>query len=64
MYGAVKRLLDMLSAILLVPFVLPLILILILFLSLRLRQNPFFLQQRVGKDQRVFTIWKLRTFPL
>ncbi|MDN3669933.1 sugar transferase [Echinicola jeungdonensis] len=42
-------------------FLSPLILFLILVLGVHFKGNPFFLQERIGKDNNVFTIVKFRT---
>ena len=58
---ALKNIFDFILVLAILPIVLPLILItslLILFID---RQNPFFLQERVGKNASIFKIFKLRT---
>ncbi|MES2541491.1 MAG: sugar transferase, partial [Pseudomonadota bacterium] len=42
------------------PFVIPVVLALMLVLKAT-GHAPFFFQDRVGKDGRVFKLWKLRT---
>ncbi len=55
-----KRLTDILFVLLALPIVLPLILILAAFSGLD-GSNPFYGQRRIGRNGRVFTMWKLRT---
>lgn len=60
-YSAVgKPVFDVVFALLLMPVILPLIAILALFIALD-GGSPFYLQPRVGKNGRVFRMWKLRT---
>jgi lipopolysaccharide/colanic/teichoic acid biosynthesis glycosyltransferase len=59
-YGIGKRLVDLALVAVGGPFFLPLILILVVLI--RLDGGPaFFLQPRVGKNGRIFRLWKLRT---
>ncbi|MEM9973266.1 MAG: sugar transferase [Pseudomonadota bacterium] len=55
-----KRLLDTVLVLAALPIVVP-VCIVIVFMLLREVQKPFFLQRRVGRDGRNFTIWKFRT---
>lgn len=55
-----KRLLDLLLLMLIVPAVLPLVGLLVVVI--RLSGGPaFFVQDRVGRQGRIFQFWKLRT---
>ena len=55
-----KRLLDLLLLILVMPAVLPLVVPLVVVV--RVSDGPaFFVQDRLGRDGRVFRFWKLRT---
>ncbi len=56
----VKRPLDVLLVVLTSPVVVPLILLLALAVMLDGR-NPFYSQQRVGRDGRIFRMWKIRS---
>ncbi|MGH1424028.1 MAG: sugar transferase [Pseudooceanicola sp.] len=56
-----KRILDVAIAIIVAPFILPLIAIFALLVYLTDGGNPFFLQERVGAGGRIFRMWKLRT---
>lgn len=56
-----KRLLDISLVLLTAPLWVPITLIAALLLAIDLRGNPIFLQTRIGKDGRPFTIYKLRT---
>lgn len=55
-----KTLLDIVFALLLMPVILPLIGILALLVA-RDGSRPFYFQDRVGRDGRIFRMWKLRT---
>jgi lipopolysaccharide/colanic/teichoic acid biosynthesis glycosyltransferase len=55
-----KRLLDIALVILAAPIVVPVVLILAAFLASD-GANPFYAQKRVGRNGRIFTMWKLRT---
>lgn len=56
-----KRGVDLLLTLLTIPLWLPLVLILTLLIWLIDRQNPFFMQERIGKNNRVFRPVKFRT---
>ena len=55
-----KRWLDVALVVVALPAALPLIGLLALLVALD-GHNPFYRQQRVGRDGRVFGLWKLRT---
>jgi lipopolysaccharide/colanic/teichoic acid biosynthesis glycosyltransferase len=55
-----KRVLDVVLVMLAAPIVLPTVLILAAFVASD-GCNPFFRQKRVGRNGRIFTMWKLRT---
>jgi len=55
-----KRVLDISLILLSLPLVLPLILVLS-FLVARDGNQPFYTQKRLGRNGRIFTLWKLRT---
>lgn len=55
-----KRPLDVLMVVLSSPVVLPLVLLLALAVMMDGR-NPFYTQKRIGRDGRMFRIWKLRS---
>lgn len=55
-----KRVLDVVLVVLSAPMAVPLV-ALLAFINLSLGHTPFFTQPRVGKDGRVFRMWKLRT---
>lgn len=57
----VKSILDRLVAVLLVIVCLPIGIFLILLLSIANRGRVFFLQSRIGKKDKVFTLFKFRT---
>lgn len=56
----VKRPLDLLLVLLMLPVVVPLILLLAL-LVMRDGSNPFYTQLRVGRNGRIYRMWKLRS---
>ena len=56
----VKRPLDMVLVILTSPVVLPLVLLMALLVMLD-GKNPFYSQKRIGRDGRIFRMWKLRS---
>ena len=55
-----KRWMDVFLVLMVAPFVVPVLLVLALMLKAT-GHTPFFSQDRVGKDGRVFRLWKLRT---
>lgn len=56
-----KRLFDLCLAIVILPFALIICLPLLVVVALESRGNPLFLQTRVGRNQKPFTLMKLRT---
>lgn len=56
-----KRLIDLSAALLSLPLVLPLCAVLMVMIRLESPGNPLFIQRRVGRHQRAFNIYKLRT---
>ena len=60
-YQILKRVLDFVSALIAVLLLSPLILLVGLLLLLSNRGNPFFLQRRPGKNEKIFTIVKFKT---
>lgn len=56
-----KNIFDLLAAILLLPFLAPLILILILIATIDTGQFGLFSQTRIGKHAKPFSIYKIRT---
>lgn len=56
-----KRLFDLVFAVLIAPFVILVMAILIIIICLETRGNPLFIQDRVGRHQRVFRFLKLRS---
>lgn len=55
-----KRLLDIVLVLLAIPFILPLIVSMALAVA-RDGGSPFYSQLRVGKNGRIFRMWKMRT---
>ncbi len=60
-YAPVKRVLDMITVFLLVPFWLPLALIVAVVVRIDSRGPILYRQQRVGRDGKLFTLTKFRT---
>lgn len=56
-----KRAIDILAAALALPFVAPITLLLAIAIRIESDGNPIFLQERVGRHERPFTLIKLRT---
>ena len=56
-----KRLMDILISLTGILFVLPLLLLLILLLAIANRGNVFFIQERPGKDEKIFRVVKFKT---
>ncbi len=56
----IKRFLDIALVLLAAPFVVPIVLFLALLVA-RDGHNPFYKQSRIGKNGRIFTMWKLRS---
>ena len=60
-YACVKRVLDFISAFLLFVLLSPFILIILLIKWLEDFSNPIYVSKRVGKDGKIFKIYKIRT---
>ena len=58
-----KRVVDLVVAIVLVVAVAPVVLVCAVVVALSLRSWPFFAQDRVGQDGQVFRFVKIRTLP-
>jgi len=59
--NVVKRLLDFVLALLLLILLMPMIMVLLIVVSVEMQGNPIFLQKRVGLNERVFHLLKLKT---
>jgi lipopolysaccharide/colanic/teichoic acid biosynthesis glycosyltransferase len=59
----VKRVVDIAIGLVLVIVTAPLVLALALTMSIALRSSPFFVQDRIGRNGKVFRFVKLRTLP-
>jgi len=57
----IKIIVDLLLGIILLPLSVPFILIAVLLIVIEDKQSPFFTQKRMGKNKKLFTIFKLRT---
>jgi lipopolysaccharide/colanic/teichoic acid biosynthesis glycosyltransferase len=60
-YTFVKRIVDLLLCVLLLPFALPVVAICALLIRLDSRGPAFFIQERIGKEGTSFRMYKLRT---
>lgn len=56
-----KRLLDFMLALVALVVLSPVLLILIIVTAIAMKGNPFFTQQRPGKDEKIFKLIKFRT---
>ncbi|REC49595.1 sugar transferase [Chryseobacterium pennipullorum] len=56
-----KRIIDLVVAVLCMPFALPLVLIGTVLTKLTSKGNVFFTQERIGENSNPFTIYKIRT---
>lgn len=61
MYKYIKRFFDILSSLLALVVLSPLLLILIVVGAIVMKGNPFFTQDRPGKDEKIFKLIKFRT---
>ena len=61
MYKYIKRFFDILSSFFALVVLSPLLLILIVVGAIVMKGNPFFTQQRPGKDEKIFKLIKFRT---
>ncbi|SJZ40484.1 sugar transferase [Eubacterium coprostanoligenes] len=61
MYRYIKRFFDIVSSFLALMILLPLMLILTIVGTFVMKGNPFFTQQRPGKDEKIFRLIKFRT---
>ena len=61
MYKYIKRFFDIFSSFLALVVLSPLLLILIVVGTFVMKGNPFFTQQRPGKDEKIFKLIKFRT---
>ena len=59
--GFVKRALDILFALLFLIILAPLFLIIIILICLDSRGGPFFCQERIGRNEKVYKIYKFRS---
>ena len=57
----IKRIIDVLFSLLGLFFLSPFFLFLTFFLFFVFKVNPFFIQPRVGKDKKIFKIYKFKT---
>ncbi|OPJ61646.1 sugar transferase [Clostridium oryzae] len=56
-----KRVLDFIFSALLILMLIPIFIIIVIIIKLTTTDSPIFKQQRVGKDNKVFVIYKFRT---
>ena len=57
----IKRLFDIVATLIFSPFVIPIIVIISLILSIKQGFPVFFIQNRVGKNNKIFKLYKFRT---
>lgn len=57
----IKRVLDFVSSFLLLVLLLPVYLVLIILIKIKLGSPVFFVQERPGKDGKIFKLYKFRT---
>ena len=61
MYKYIKRILDIISSLLAIILLSPLLLALTIMGAVEMKGNPFFAQERPGKDEKIFKLIKFRT---
>ena len=59
--NVIKRLFDLVFALILVAILAPFILVITIFLLFANNGKPFFLHRRPGKDEKIFTLYKFKT---
>lgn len=57
----IKRILDFILSLLALIILSPLLLLLTVIGTFAMKGNPFFFQERPGKDEKIFKLLKLRT---
>ena len=57
----IKRLIDIIGSLAAIIVLSPILLILTIVGAIKMKGNPFFVQPRVGKDEKVFNLIKFRT---
>lgn len=60
-YKYIKRILDIISSLLAIILLSPLLLVLTIMGAVEMKGNPFFAQERPGKDEKIFKLIKFRT---
>ena len=63
-YLYIKRIFDLAICLMLLPFAAPMMLIIAVLIKLDSPGPPFYIQKRIGKDGRIFRIYKFRTLQL
>lgn len=61
MYRYIKRILDIISSLLAIIILSPLLGMLTVIGAFEMKGNPFFIQERPGKDEKIFKLVKFRT---
>jgi len=61
MHLIIKRIVDFIGALFLILLISPILIIISLLIMIEDKGNPFFLQERIGKNFKVFKIIKFRT---
>ncbi|MEO9485171.1 MAG: sugar transferase [Ekhidna sp.] len=62
--SAAKPIFDWVFALFLLVLLVPILLIIGVVLAVHFRKSPVFIQQRVGKDERIFNLFKFRTMKI
>ncbi|WP_177918539.1 sugar transferase [uncultured Eubacterium sp.] len=60
-YKYIKRILDIISSLLAIILLSPLLLVLTIMGAVEMKGNPFFTQERPGKNEKIFKLIKFRT---
>lgn len=60
-YKYIKRILDIISSLLAIIILSPLLCMLVVIGAFEMKGNPFFTQERPGKDEKIFKLVKFRT---
>lgn len=59
-----KRIFDLLVSLMVFIFILPIFIIITLMIKIESKGSPFFIQKRIGKNKKTFSIFKFRTMKI
>lgn len=59
-----KRIFDLLVSLMVFIFILPIFIIITLMINIESKGSPFFIQKRIGKNKKTFSIFKFRTMKI